>query len=78
MNNIYPFLPDGTTKAKTLPVILLPSGAKLDFSGPALVMAVVNCTGDSFYAPSRALLDEAVDRALAAEATEFNFQLEIT
>lgn len=31
-------------------------------------MAVVNCTGDSFYAPSRALLDEAVDRALAAEA----------
>jgi len=47
--------------------IHLPSGASLDFSGPALIMAIVNCTGDSFYAPSRALLDAAVEKALAAE-----------
>jgi len=46
----------------------LPSGAVLDFSGSALVMAIINCTNDSFYAASRALADEAVDRALAAEA----------
>ena len=39
----------------------------LDFSGPALVMAVVNCNNDSFYAPSRALLDDAVEKAFAAE-----------
>ncbi|MDR1804050.1 MAG: dihydropteroate synthase [Treponema sp.] len=39
----------------------------MDFSGPALVMAVVNCNSDSFYAPSRALLDDAVEKALAAE-----------
>ena len=45
----------------------LPSGALLDFSGPALVMAIVNCNNDSFYAPSRALLDDAVGKALAAE-----------
>jgi len=46
----------------------LPGGASLDLSGPALVMAVVNCTGDSFYAPSRALADKALEMALAAEA----------
>jgi len=45
----------------------LPSGASLDFSGPALVMAIVNCNDDSFYAPSRALGHEAVEKALAAE-----------
>jgi dihydropteroate synthase len=45
----------------------LPSGASLDFSGPALVMAVVNCNNDSFYAPSRALGEDAVEKALAAE-----------
>jgi dihydropteroate synthase len=43
------------------------SGAMLDFSGPALVMAIVNCNDDSFYAPSRALGEEAVEKALAAE-----------
>ena len=46
--------------------IQLPSGAALDFSGPALIMAIINCTHDSFYAPSRALLDDAVEKALAA------------
>ena len=44
----------------------LPSGV-LNFSGPTLVMAIVNCNEDSFYAPSRALLDKAVEMALAAE-----------
>ena len=44
----------------------LPSGASLDFRGPALVMAIVNCNSDSFYAPSRALGDDAVEKALAA------------
>jgi len=47
--------------------IRLPSGAALDFSGPALVMAIINCDEDSFYAPSRALGEEAVEKALAAE-----------
>jgi dihydropteroate synthase len=39
----------------------------LDFSGPTLVMAIVNCTDDSFYAPSRTLKDMALERALTAE-----------
>ena len=43
------------------------NGRFLDFSGPALVMAVVNCNNDSFYAPSRALGEDAVEKALAAE-----------
>ena len=30
-------------------------------------MAIINCTTDSFYAPSRALLDEAVEKAIRAE-----------
>ena len=30
-------------------------------------MAIINCNEDSFYAPSRALGDEAVEKALAAE-----------
>ncbi|GHV72454.1 hypothetical protein AGMMS49928_29430 [Spirochaetia bacterium] len=47
----------------------LPNGRSLDFSGPALVMAIVNCNGDSFYPVSRALAAEAVEKALtAAEA----------
>jgi dihydropteroate synthase len=45
----------------------LPSGVSLNFSGPALVMAIINCNEDSFYAPSRALGEEAVEKALAAE-----------
>jgi dihydropteroate synthase len=45
----------------------LSGGLCLDFSGPALVMAVVNCNEDSFYAPSRALGEKAVEMALAAE-----------
>ena len=49
------------------PYSLLPSGVSLDFSGPALVMAIVNCNEDSFYAPSRALGEKAVEMALAAE-----------
>ena len=44
----------------------LPGGV-LDFSGPPLIMAIVNCNGDSFYAPSRALGEKAVEKALAAE-----------
>jgi dihydropteroate synthase len=47
--------------------VLFPSGTALDFSGPALVMAIINCNGDSFYAPSRALGEEAVEKALSAE-----------
>ena len=45
----------------------LSGGGFLDFSGPALVMAIVNCNEDSFYAPSRALREEAVEKALRAE-----------
>jgi dihydropteroate synthase len=48
--------------------ISLPSGANLDFRGPALVMAIVNCTEDSFYPGSRnASKDEALARAFKAE-----------
>jgi dihydropteroate synthase len=39
----------------------------LNFSGPCLVMAIVNCNNDSFYPASRASAQEAVDKALAAE-----------
>jgi len=45
----------------------LRSGSFLDFSGPALVMAIVNCNDDSFYPPSRALGKKALEKALAAE-----------
>jgi dihydropteroate synthase len=31
---------------------------------PPLVMGIVNCNGDSFFPPSRARLDEAVEKAL--------------
>lgn len=44
----------------------LSTGAVLDFSGPPLIMAIINCNEDSFYAPSRALASVAVDRALEA------------
>ena len=44
----------------------LRSGRVLDFSGSALVMAIVNCNQDSFYAPSRALKEKAVEKALTA------------
>jgi dihydropteroate synthase len=44
----------------------LPGGRSLDFSGPPLVMAIVNCTGDSFYPPSRARGSAALEKALAA------------
>ena len=47
--------------------MVLPSGASLDLSGPALVMAVVNCNNDSFYRPSGTLADKALETALAAE-----------
>ena len=47
--------------------MVLPGGRFLDFSGPALIMAIVNCNEDSFYAPSRSLGDAAVEKALAAE-----------
>lgn len=46
----------------------LPCGTQLDFSGPPLVMAVVNCTDDSFYAGSRnKTIDDALRRAFKAE-----------
>ncbi|MDR2149788.1 MAG: dihydropteroate synthase [Spirochaetaceae bacterium] len=38
----------------------------LNFSGPALVMAIINCNNDSFYAPSRACAEAAVEKALQA------------
>jgi dihydropteroate synthase len=62
--------------------ISLPSGAQLDFSGPALVMAVINCTEDSFYEGSHnSSAEEAIDRALRAEedgATIIDFGAEST
>jgi dihydropteroate synthase len=48
--------------------ISLPNGQGLNLAGPPLVMAIVNCTEDSFYAPSRAQANQAVDRALEAAA----------
>ncbi|WP_304221773.1 dihydropteroate synthase [Gracilinema caldarium] len=48
--------------------IKLLNGSLLDLSGPPLVMAIVNCNEDSFYAPSRALAEQAVERALEAAA----------
>jgi dihydropteroate synthase len=45
--------------------IALPRGRKLDLSGPSVVMGIVNCNGDSFFPPSRALGAAAVERALA-------------
>lgn len=49
------------------PPLPLPGGRTLDFSGPALIMAIVNCNEDSFYPASRALSDKAVEMALRAE-----------
>ena len=59
-------------KAKSGKISLLPGKLNLplrtlDFKGPALVMAIVNCNQDSFYAPSRALREKALEKALAAE-----------
>jgi dihydropteroate synthase len=48
-------------------VMELPLGGVLDFRGPCLVMAIVNCNSDSFYAPSRACSEKAVERAFRAE-----------
>ena len=48
--------------------IKFPNGLSLDLSGPPLVMAIINCTTDSFYAPSRAQAEQAVERALEAAA----------
>jgi dihydropteroate synthase len=45
----------------------LPGGMRLDLSGPALIMAIVNCNNDSFYAPSRSPGEAAVEKALLAE-----------
>lgn len=55
------------TGGATRKELILPRGRTLDLGGPALVMAVINCTPDSFYAPSRAAAEEAVERALRAE-----------
>ena len=49
------------------PRLILPGGRVLDFSGPALIMAIVNCNDDSFYTRSRALQEKAVEKALLAE-----------
>ncbi len=53
--------------------VSLPSGANLDFRGPALVMAIVNCTDDSFYPASRNdSAEKALERALKAEEAGAN------
>ncbi|GHT70388.1 hypothetical protein FACS1894110_21870 [Spirochaetia bacterium] len=49
--------------------IELPGGGKLDlgtspWAVPPLVMGIVNCNGDSFFPPSRARAEEAVEKAL--------------
>ena len=51
-------------KAEKIP---LANGNSLDLTGPALVMAIVNCNSDSFYPASRGMAREAVDMALVAE-----------
>jgi dihydropteroate synthase len=43
------------------------SSNRIDFSGFPLVMGIVNCNDDSFYPPSRARAEKAVERALALE-----------
>jgi dihydropteroate synthase len=54
---------------KSIDAVALPRGRKLDISGAPLVMAVVNCTTDSFYGGSHnASTEMAVERALQAEA----------
>lgn len=42
----------------------LPGGRVLDLSGSPLIMAIINCNDDSFFAGSRADGEAAVDRAL--------------
>ncbi|MDR0877117.1 MAG: dihydropteroate synthase [Treponema sp.] len=44
--------------------LFLPGGAVLDLSGAPLVMGIVNCNDDSFFSPSRARNEAAVERAL--------------
>jgi len=46
--------------------ITLANGKILDFSGPALVMAIINCNSDSFYPDSRNSGQDAAEKALAA------------
>jgi dihydropteroate synthase len=46
----------------------LPSGSSLRVSGFPVVMAIVNCTDDSFYPASRTFQDGAVEAASRAEA----------
>ena len=58
---------EGTPSSVKVKKMKLPTGAVVDFGGPALVMAIINCTEDSFYAPSRALGDTAVEKALVSE-----------
>jgi dihydropteroate synthase len=49
--------------------VTLPNGTPLDFTGRPLVMAIVNCTEDSFYSGSHNRgVQAAVDRALRAES----------
>jgi len=52
---------------KSMDTMKLRTGQVLDFTGPALVMAIINCNDDSFYPPSRAQGPGAVDMALYAE-----------
>ncbi|MCL2479566.1 MAG: dihydropteroate synthase [Treponema sp.] len=47
--------------------MILPSGTKLDFSGPVLVMAIINCNDDSFYPASRSKTPDAAEKALEAQ-----------
>ncbi len=47
----------------------LPNGRTLEFADTPLVMGIINCTNDSFYAPSRAMADIAVEKALEAVAS---------
>jgi dihydropteroate synthase len=49
--------------------LVLPGGGRLDLRERPLVMAIVNCTEDSFFPGSHSHTpEEAVDRALRAEA----------
>lgn len=57
-----------TTGKSTERRIDLPSGASLRISGFPVVMAIVNCTDDSFYPASRSFQDGAVEAASRAEA----------
>jgi len=45
----------------------LPGGLSIDFTGTALIMAVINCNDNSFYPESRNTIQTAVENALLAE-----------